>query len=331
MTGPLARIAWLIGGAPLLVAGCSQGLSDDDPTAPDADHGHLPEFPDAEGPGGGNGDSDAFVDEQGTYVLITEVMAQPFNNVGNNRAEYIELWNPTAISFDLSNYYIATSQSYATLPAGETDLDFQQDFIVRFPEGTQIDPQDVVVVAIDGEGFEEAYGEPPNYAIREAGDVSEMRHIEVANLDQIGISGSGEAVVLFHWDGESNLVQDVDMMISGIREGVDHPNNVLDKSGIEVDGPATGVALYREDAATMALVENQFESRADPGHSYTRLAFPGNAIIKEDGNGITGHDVTSEVLRETWESFAEGDEYSPPSPWDLPASLVDEGARSGGE
>lgn len=315
-----------------LLAGCSEGRPGDgsgssgsNTDGDDRPDAYVPGFPaeDANTGGGGGGGGGSTVDEHGQYPFFSEVMAQPFDGVGSNRAEYVEIWNPTAITFELGDFYLATSQSYALLPAGDTYLDFQQDFIVRFPAGARLGPRETAVVAIDGEGFEEAYDASADYALRNPGEVaSTMLVVEMDNADQIGISGNGEAVVLFHWDGNSNLVQDLDMMISGIREDEDHPNNILDKTGLEVDGPVPGVAIYNPDAATMARAENQFEAEAVAGHSYTRIDLPGEHIIQEDGNGLTGHDVTSEDVRASWESFPEGDLYSAPNPGEIAPELA---------
>jgi hypothetical protein len=269
---------------------------------------------------------DAAVDYTPEYLLLTEVMTGSFGDVTGTDAEFVEIWNPTDKTFDLSVYFLADTHAYATVPAGQTSPGASSDFIVRFPVGASIGGGDVIVVAIDGAGFAEAYGEAPDFAIRDAGDVPEMTVVSDGGTGNIGFTNAGEAVVLFHWDGLSNLVQDVDMVVAGVVDDPDSANNILDKTGLEVDGPADGKGTYRVDAATMALAENQFDLQTAAGRSYKRIALPGRHITRAGGNGITGHDATSEAIRDTWENFADGRDYSEPTPGQIPGALRDEAA-----
>jgi hypothetical protein len=330
---PVAIRAALLGLA-LVGAGCavggspSEGGPDDAAVGSQVDSGRGPPPPRSDAGPTDAAVPDASVNHEPDHLLITEVMTMPFGSVSGTRAEFVEIWNPTGQTFDLSVYYLSDSKAYARLPEGDVEVEDQTDFIVRFPLGSSISPDQVIVVAIDGEGFEEAYGQVADYAIKEPGDATPMTIVDIgSNTSNVGFANTGEGIVLFHWNGLSNLVQDVDMIMTGSRDDRDHVHNILDKTELPpVDGPASGTDTYRPDAFTMGDVRGQFESATPVGRSYKRIALEGPHILRSGGNGITGHDETSEDIRRTWDNQQDPDGYTPPTPGEIPDSLRQQAA-----
>jgi hypothetical protein len=329
MNGAPIRAALL--GLALVGAGCavggSPGDAEDASVGSQIDSGRGPPPPRIDGGPADAAVPDAAVDYSANHLLITEVMTMPFEGVSGTRAEFVEIWNPTGQTFDLSVYYLSDSKAYARVPEGDVSVETGEDFVVRFPLGSSIQPDQVIVVAIDGVGFAEAYGQVADYAIKEPGDSTPMTIVAIGNnLPGVGFANAGEGIVLFHWNGLSNLVQDVDMIMTGSRDDPSHVHNILDKTGLEVDGPAAGTDTYRPDAFTMGDVRGQFESTTPVGRSYKRIALEGPHIHRSGGNGITGHDETSEDIRQTWDNQQDPDDYTAPTPGEIPQSLRDQAA-----
>ena len=154
-------------------------------------------------------------------LLLSEVVLQPAG------AEYIELINPGSAPVDLSRYYLADHGNYFRIPAGTATVD-SSDFIVKFPQGASIPAHGVVTVAIDSAAaFTTTYGTAPTFAI--AGGTM----MTIVSNGAPSLTNSGELVVLFYWDGSSDLVSDVDIMLAGTPSAI---NGIIDKSGYSVDG-----------------------------------------------------------------------------------------------
>ena len=336
MKTAVKRLA-LVGAALALAgAGCAFGESSGRDRAdamvapPDSGRGPPPPVIDAGPIDAASADASVFYPPE--HLLVTEVMTMPFGSVSGTRAEFVEIWNPTEQTFDLSVYYLSNSKAYALLPEGDVSVESGQDFIVNFPVGAQIRPDDVIVVAIDGEGFEEAYDQVANYAIRDPGNSTPMEIVDIGN-DTLGVGfpNQGKGLMLFHWNGLTNRVDDVDMIMTGSRDDPDDVHNILDKTGLEVDGPASGTSTYRDDAFTMGQIRGQFESNTPVGTSYKRVALEGAHIRRSGGNGITGHDETSEDIRRTWDNQQDPEGYTPPTPGEIPQSLRDAAAALRGD
>ena len=109
---------------------------------------------------------------------------------------------------------------------------------------------------------------------------------ECDDINPIGKFDDGtEMLILFYWDGNSNnLIQDVDYFLWG------DSLNSMDKS--EVPG-------YQND--TSADDQLFFEEIAENYYAYSRIGTDEVDETQTGGNGITGHDETSENFRESWE------------------------------
>jgi hypothetical protein len=120
--------------------------------------------------------------------------------------EFVEVVNPTATAVALDNYYLADTPLYAGLPAGAPAV-HARDFIVQFPPGASIGPGEVIVVARFAEGFVGRYGAAPDYSIVDNEGGPEMLAASVGATPDL--ADVGEGIVLFYWDGLSDVVDDV--------------------------------------------------------------------------------------------------------------------------
>jgi hypothetical protein len=263
------------------------------------------------------------------HVLMTEV------NIGSN--EYVELFNPTADSVSLANYYLcdytAAGRGYHLLP---TDRDFGpgnsgNDLIVRLPTSASIAPGQTLIVALRGGDYAAwntmSYGceidvfdhenwtswdtasfpsgSPtqwlPRYRsyINPVGGTISYRDVP----DRAGFRRQGEAIVLFTWDGQSDLVQDVDVVAWGSPSGTD--DTYFDKSTVAIDGPDAGAtpSTYFADTA----VGSQRPVPGPSGSFTARTAVRRVDLLetgqrRTGGNGLTGCDETSEPWATTWQN-----------------------------
>lgn len=227
------------------------------------------------------------------HLLISEV--EPASN-----GEMIEIYNPSETAVDLSDYYLSDHQEYWRLPAnGVTPLVLEQsDFLVRFPGGDMIPPGGVITIACDGLAFETHYLTASTYAIANTATSRPMGVVVATNMP--GITNQGEMVVLFQWDGASDLVRDVDLLITG--KDPDSANLPTDKTGVMVDGPDIDGEPTAYLADSMALVD--FPGDAPSNKSHQRKLREGDNEVHAGGNGISGDDETSENIELTWDTTA---------------------------
>ena len=253
------------------------------------------------------------------HLLLSEVAIAP------NDHEFIEIYNPTPDPVTLTNYYLADDADYAVLPGASgmgpaPKIDDPHDFIVRFPDGAVIEAGGVRVIAMRSRDFMVAYRAIPDFGILQTeGDTAMIP----AGAGLVGpdpqITNSGEGIVLFYWDGTSDLVADVDMVTAG--EALDEFNRLESKTLLNVDGPDSDerVSTYRPDAfrigtmsATAASnLSHKRISREDMFETHSRNG---------NGNGIFGDDETTEDMSQTWDDPAA---LTAPTPGVVAPGLLD--------
>ena len=238
-------------------------------------------------------------------LLLTELVVNPTD------AEFIEIHNPGGSTVDLSNVYLTD----ATFAGGGTYYynivtgtnagggDFA-DFHARFPDGASIGAGEYQTVALAGsDGFFTELGVQPTYELFEDGGVADavpdMREALVGSInDQGGLTNGGEVAVLYHWDGVSDLVTDLDYVLWG------DTNEAVDKTGVAIDGPDAGTdtTTYLDDTAiaSQAIVDTGHAA----GSSFQRIDLDEGTEVTTGGNGALGHDETSEDLGQTWDIAA---------------------------
>jgi hypothetical protein len=133
-----------------------------------------------------------------------------------------------------------------------------------------------------------------------------------------GLSNAREVIVLFRWDGQSDLVQDIDIVQwsdAGPVFNTVSPN----KTGQAFDGPDadTTPTPYLPDTAP-ALQDLAHPGQHDFGLTVSRVDFNEGTETQTGGNGLLGHDETSENYSLTWQgntihSIDSPGEFGPPS------------------
>ncbi|MBK9030163.1 MAG: lamin tail domain-containing protein [Myxococcales bacterium] len=239
-----------------------------------------------------------------TSLLLAEVVLAPTGG------EFVEIVNPTTAAVDLSNYHLSDAPQYFRLPAGVAAVAADTtDFVARFPAGASIPAGGVITVALDtAANFTIAYPTiAPTYSLA-SGTMTVLTAGAGATL-----TNAGEPIVLFFWDGASDKVTDVDIMVAGTPTAT---NALANKSGVAIDGPDADALT-----GTYAADANTIPSQTAPasGRSTKRLALESAAVeTQTGGNGVAGHDETSEQTNTTWDTTA----YSVPTPGAVPAALL---------
>jgi hypothetical protein len=243
----------------------------------------------AAGAGGATGTGGSGSGTAADHPVISEIGVAPAGG------EFVEIWNPTAAVVDLTDYYLSDNSAYAGIAAGTpwnppTDNP-GTDFLARFPKGTTLAPDAVLVVATDPT-FKDTFGACPGFTLKGAFDgcpapVLAMNAPTNGGIgDAAGLSNSREMVILFHWDGDAKHgVEDVDYVAWGA--DFDDATRV-DK---------TGTGSY---AADTPRASQKPALAPPPAQSIERCAAETGEKL-QGGNGLTGHDETSEDLGTTFE------------------------------
>ncbi len=233
-------------------------------------------------------------------LLLSEVVVTP------TAAEFIEITNTSAQAIDLSDVYLTDATFangnvyYYQIVTGAGGGGGFGDFHARFPLGAQIGPGEFQTIALSGSiGFQAAYGVAPTYELFEddagADAVPDMLEAVAGAINSQGGLSAGEVAVLYYWDGVSDLVADLDYALWGDKV------EAVDKTGIAIDGPdADAVAsMYLTDTAVAAQAVIAVTEHA-AGNSWQRVDFSEGSEIQSGGNGLDGHDETSENFLLTW-------------------------------
>ena len=227
----------------------------------------------------------SFVLGQVDHVIFTEVVLTPSDG------EYVEISNPTESAVDLTNYYltdgtdISSSKLYYNLPVEDNYWSGSStDFICRFPNGYTLAPGAAIKISLrDNSAYESVYGQTPDISLDDDMlSVSEDSNTK-GNPGAPKLHNSSETLILFYWDGSAEIVKDVDYLIWGDN------SFAIDKSGVDgylSDTPSSSQSLMPVHTTNEKLV--RLDKSSEGGET------------QANGNGITGHDETSEPLADTW-------------------------------
>ncbi|VAW45545.1 Extracellular ribonuclease precursor [hydrothermal vent metagenome] len=242
-------------------------------------------------------------------LLITEIAVTPTNG------EFVEIYNDSMAAIDLSDVYLTDATFsgggtyYYQLVSGGGGGGGFADFFARFPDGASIGAQEYQTIALAGsDGFFSTFGEIPTYELFEdavsADAIADMREATTGSInDQGGLTNSGEVVVLFHWDGLTDLVQDLDYVVWGDKA------EAIDKTGVAIDGPDVDLVTssYLADTAIGSQITVATGAHID-GNSWQRIDLTEGVEVQSGGNGIDGSDETSENT-----DFTFGDDTATPN------------------
>ncbi|MCB0307000.1 MAG: choice-of-anchor J domain-containing protein, partial [Calditrichaeota bacterium] len=249
-------------------------------------------------------------------LLLSEIVVTP------TEGEFVEIFNPGTDPVDLSNYYLTDATFagdgtyYYKIVEGGGGGGAFGDFHARFPAGATIGGGEYQTVAMNGASFATAYGVQPTYELfdTDAG-IPDMLEAFAGSINgQGGLTNSDEVVILYYWDGMSDLVQDVDYLLYNSGSPVAN-NELVDKTGVSIDGPDPGTdsTMYLPD--TPDSLQRSAVSH-DGGFSVHRIDFSEGTQTTSGGNGVTGADETSENLDAT---FTNNSLPSPNAAW-MPVS-----------
>lgn len=228
-----------------------------------------------------------------SHLLISEFVVTP------TAGEFIEIYNGTGDTVDLSNYYLTDAiykndNDYVNLVDGTYTPEEATDFLARFPSGATIANGEYLVIAVDGTGFNTTYSFDADFELKGTSATTPDLVAPGANYigSNVGITNAGEVLILFYWDGASDLIQDVDYVVWGDKE------EAVDKTGVQKDGPDadTDATTYLNDTAITAQISASSSTPHGFGKSMARRSLNEANEKTSGGNGITGHDETSEDL-----------------------------------
>lgn len=246
---------------------------------------------------------------------------------GYESPEFVEIYNPTASAVsDMSNYYLTDWSQYWRYPEdkrlGILPNEGTGDFVGQFPPSAPALPAGgVVTVTANAQQFLLTFfddgtsptdfdhllslytSQPGNPKLYEMYD-SLPQVPNMTNLNADPTSGSmneshtdtGENVILFYYDGTSDLVKDVDQVFykkKGAILGLD--NGIYPKSGEEIDGPDadSSASAYLADSGSEDNLSALYDGASGPYQIVRRMKYePGET--SSGGNGITGDDTTLE-------------------------------------
>ena len=247
------------------------------------------------------------------HLVISQFMVKtrtPYTTFGS---PFVAITNPTGADIDLSNVYLTdatlmpsalytkiTLSSPSTAdPGGGSGGDFH----AKFPDGYVLPAGATISIALSGSAqYATAYGRQPDFELYEdyyiPDTVSELVAAFPGSINA-GLVGGGsnvpalsdvaESIVLYQWDGIGALVQDIDYVAWGT-----NTSSRVDKTGLTVGGQT-----YQPDTSIASQV---MVAAAGPtfGHVFKRVSADEGTETPTGGNGVTGHNETSENLSSTW-------------------------------
>ncbi len=245
-------------------------------------------------------------DPAAPQLLLTEIVVTP------TEGESIEIHNPTGQIITLTDVYLTdatnagTSNYYYNIVIGASAGGAGgggSDFHARFPPGAMIGPGEYQTIALRGSAnFSTTYGLAPTYELSEADStpdaIPDMLEALPGSIGgRAGLTDSGEVVILYFWDGTSDLVTDLDYILWGDKA------EAVDKTSISIDGPDDDNTPSTYLADTPIGLQDILGSDSPLHTSITsiqRKDLGEGAETRTGGNGAGGNDETSEDLSNTW-------------------------------
>ncbi len=232
------------------------------------------------------------------HLVLTEVSLAP------DAGEFVEIYNPTGATVALAHYYLSNHGDYWKYPVG-APAEPGDHWIAQFPTAATIAAGAVVTVSTgSAAAFTANYGVAPTYSIADG----TMLPTDLSAVGTPHLTDSGAFIALFNGDGSAGIVKDVDLMIVG----TPNATNTLDCAGTcNKSGVTQAGMTYAKDADTIAA------QAATPGSGTSTkrtLIERGHEVQTGGGNGLTGHDETSEDTNATWDTT-----FTAPTPGVVPA------------
>ena len=236
-----------------------------------------------------DGDNEPYDTCSPTCKLVTDHLIISEFQVGPTDGEFVEIYNPLpSTTANLTDVYIADYNTYYEITDGGAPS--SQDYLLKFPDGTTLGPQSFLVVALHpAAAFAVIHptADPPDFEVApvDADGIPEMEGTFAAGS---GLTNTAEMLVLFKWTSPATEVTDIDYVVWGnVNEGVDK----------------TGLAAPHDGYLADTAVADQLKT-AGPATNMSRQRCETSEGDESDtgGNGITGHDETSENMTQNFKS-----------------------------
>ncbi len=196
------------------------------------------------------------------------------------------------INFKLSNGIILSSSFGSNSISMDKSFwrNNYNDFFIQFPENAIIEPGETKILSMHNDSvFYDYYDYYPDYNIHDL-KTNGIESFDGNNqvFDYLSHSGNnGESLMLFYWNGVSDIIEDVDYFLWGSR-------------GLAVDKTNINGYLPEQNPDFQTFLDNTINH-----FSYNRILNEENQFVELGetyllGNGITGHDETSENLNDSW-------------------------------
>lgn len=211
------------------------------------------------------------------HLLFNRIVVQPDN------AEIISIINPTSSMISLKDYYLSDSNEYYKI---QTEDDRSpghsiNDFMAKFSDDTEISAGDSLIIALRSD-YDDFYNGNLQVDLVLQNDLleTETGSFGLGNDDRL--DDAQECLILFYWDGDAgSLVKDIDYFLWG-----SYTNAVV----------KTDIGNYADDVIDSA--QDYFLTSHNNYYSFSRISVAENEA--EGGNGISGHDETSEAFNTNW-------------------------------
>jgi hypothetical protein len=212
-----------------------------------------------------------------SHLIISEVVVTPTD------AEFVEIYNPTNVTVDLSDVYLADFSTYY-LVTNATANPGASDFYAKFPNGSSIVAGGFVTVSMQSATeFQAAHAVLPDFDLdANDGGAPEMIGDYTGST---GLTNGGEVLVLFRWDGNTDLVTDIDYV------GWGSPS--VTTASVDKSGQVVLISTYLNETP---INVQSYASAPGNGSSIHRCDTAESTEIKTGSNGTSGHDEMSEDL-----------------------------------
>ena len=160
--------------------------------------------------------------DEAPHLLISEFADE------EDAEEFVEIYNPANQTKSLKQVYLGSYANYFKIAANTPPPG--GDFVVRFPADATIGPHGFVVVSLESSAaFQtEHSGAMPDYDFDPNSVTNTMLSWDGNPLDPaLKLDNSKGMLVLFSWDGSSDLVDDLDYVLWGDGD----TSMAMDKSG----------------------------------------------------------------------------------------------------
>ena len=218
------------------------------------------------------------------HLLISEVMIPPDNEAD---IAFIEIYNPTDQTIALDDYYLSNYNTYYRIVENQLSQEAIH-FLSRFPQ-SGIAAKQTIVVALYGAPFTTRFGKQADFEIASSDEnTPDMTSVYLGANPKLEFTRG--MVILFKWDGQSDLVQDADYFPWGLAP---FHTYWMDKSGVTIDGPDgdSDASAYLDDLPTA----QQKARQAPTGNlSPQRSGITEISEAASGGNGINGHNEATE-------------------------------------